>query len=339
MKTFNFFFVSMIISSLSFGQVDSYSEDFDSLSAGDYMGVVGAANGWTTWSGTTGTAEDVQVSDSMSNSGSNSIYFDGAPGGGAHDVLLDFGGEYNYGTFTVDLELYADSGFYWNLQGNTSPGITFPLQMYCLDDSLQINDAAFFYYYEDYMNYGEWAHFTMHMDLDSNVWTVLLNNDTLASFPNAMINQVASMDLYPLDAHHDFFIDDVMWTWDTTVVTPTSDTTQIIVGGDTAWVIDGDTFEMWDGGYVPYGVEELDNGAVSMYPNPANDVLTVSFGRKVTNLEVSLVDIQGKQVFANFKNVDGRNQSLDVTNIPSGVYIMKGSSKTFNFRKSVVIQH
>ena len=83
----------------------------------------------------------------------------------------------------------------------------------------------------------------------------------------------------------------------------------------------------------------MDNGAVSMYPNPANDVLTVSFGRKVTNLEVSLVDIQGKQVFANFKNVDGRNQSLDVTNIPSGVYIMKGSSKTFNFRKSVVIQH
>lgn len=336
MKKLNFFFVAMIISSLSFGQVDSYSDDFDSYNVGDYMGVVGTADGWTTWSGTTGGAEDVQVSDSMAMSGANSLEF---IGGGGQDVILDFGGEYNYGTFTFEMELYSDSGWYWNLQGNTSPGITFPLQMYCPDDSLQINDANFFYYDEDYAHFGEWAHILVHIDLDSNVWSVIIEGDTLASWPNQEINQVASCDFYPIDANDAFWVDDVMWSWDTTVVTPTSDTTTVTIDGVMVYVIDGDSFEVWDGNFVPYGLEELDNGSVSMYPNPANDVLTVSFGREVTNLEVALLDIKGRQVVANFKNVNGRNQTLDVSNIPSGVYVMKGQSKTFNFQKSVIIQH
>ena len=133
MKKFTLLAASLCAALVSFGQ---WSENFDSYNVGDYMGVVGAGSGWTTWSGTTGGAEDVQVSDGQAQSGNNSIFIDGAPGGGPQDVVLDFGGEYADGTFHLDMAIYADSGFYFNFQGNTAIGTSFPLQVYLLDDWL-----------------------------------------------------------------------------------------------------------------------------------------------------------------------------------------------------------
>ena len=55
-------------------QAQILSENFDALTVGDYMGV-SSPTYWTTWSGATGGAEDVQVTAAQASSGANSIYF------------------------------------------------------------------------------------------------------------------------------------------------------------------------------------------------------------------------------------------------------------------------
>ena len=51
----------------------SFSDDFETYTPGDYLAVV--SSDWTTWSGNSGGADDVQITDIDARSGVNSIYF------------------------------------------------------------------------------------------------------------------------------------------------------------------------------------------------------------------------------------------------------------------------
>ena len=73
---------------------------------------------WTTWSGEV--AEDVQITDNNSSSGSNSIYFSStSPNGGPADVVLPFDQVMNSGNFSLEANFYVEAGkgAYFNLQG------------------------------------------------------------------------------------------------------------------------------------------------------------------------------------------------------------------------------
>jgi len=264
MKKFTLLVISLCAGSISFGQ---WSENFDSYSAGDFIGVVGVANGWTTWSGSgAGTAEDVQVSNAESQSGNNSIYFEGAPGGGPHDVVLDFGDEYSTGQFHFDMAIYADSGFYFNFQGNSSIGTSFPLQVYLIDDSLNVDDGDALYARVAYPSVNQWATIGVDVDLDNNTWSITWDGMEVANFANSTINQVAAMDIYPLDGNHDFYIDDVNWSHipsqmvtfkvDMNYYTASSFTTPEVIGTFNGWCgacnvledLDGDG--VWEGTFL-----------------------------------------------------------------------------------------
>jgi len=102
---------------LSLNAQDTFSDDFEGFTVGDYISS-GSSN-WTTWSGTTGTAEDAQVTDDQAASGNNSIMFAGTPTGGPQDVILDFGGLKTSGQFNFSANFYmaANNGGYFNFQG------------------------------------------------------------------------------------------------------------------------------------------------------------------------------------------------------------------------------
>ena len=214
MRKFTLLVASGLISAMSFGQ-STWSDNFDSYTAGDYLGVAGADKGWTTWSGTTGGSEDVQVTSANSQSASNSVFFEGGIG---TDVVLDFGQEYNSGNLHLDLAINSDSGFYINLQGESTIGSVWAFQVYVIDDTVWVDDATALYYAAEFTEEGQWVDYAMDIDLDNNVWTCFWNGDTMASFANQSINQVASMNIYPLTAgsagaNHEAYIDDVNWSW------------------------------------------------------------------------------------------------------------------------------
>ena len=108
MKNYYTFILSALIAVNALAQ--DYSEDFDSFNVDDYIGVVGADNGWTTWNGSTGGASDAKITDVKANSGSNALYFSSTTdGGGPQDVILDFGGPYTMGTLTFEQKIYVES--------------------------------------------------------------------------------------------------------------------------------------------------------------------------------------------------------------------------------------
>ena len=101
----------------------SMSEDFEGWSVGSYMGTNSA--GWTTWSGSTGGAEDVQVTSAQSSNGTKSIYFSSTlADGGPQDVIVPFGGEHNTGDFNFSSNFYVENnkGAYFNFQAENTVG-------------------------------------------------------------------------------------------------------------------------------------------------------------------------------------------------------------------------
>ena len=192
----------------------SLSEDFEGWGAGTYMGTNSAD--WSTWSGATGGAEDVQVSTAQASSGSNSIYFSStALNGGPQDVIVDFGGEHNTGNFNFNSDFYVDNGqgAYFNFQANTTPGLiwSFNCQM---NDSGEItfDDGSTVWLTTTYPQ-ATWFNLEIDVDLNTNSWDILIDGSSVGTF-QAVEGQIATIDIFPVNSagsgngQSSFYMDD-----------------------------------------------------------------------------------------------------------------------------------
>ncbi len=75
-------------------------------------------------------------------------------------------------------------------------------------------------------------------------------------------------------------------------------------------------------GYMSIGMEEntLAND-LSIYPNPANDILTVSYNKQAKIESIEIIDLTGRLVMS--KLVDENRISLDVSALKAGVYLLR----------------
>ena len=65
-----------------------------------------------------------------------------------------------------------------------------------------------------------------------------------------------------------------------------------------------------------------EENAVSVFPNPATDNLTISFTTPANKANVKIVNVAG-QVVKEINNVSGNSVSLDFVDFPSGVYFVE----------------
>ena len=185
-------------------QAQIMSENFDALSVGDYTGVVSPTY-WTTWSGATGGAEDVQVTNAESNSVSNSIYFSStAANGGPQDVVIDLGTQYTDGVFTFENAFYVEAGkgAYYNIQGTPIIGTTWAMNVNMSGGTIDIDGNAFGTYTDD-----TWFKLKIDVNLSLNIWQASVDGVLIGSWANG-VNTVASIDIFPLQGHG-FYVDDV----------------------------------------------------------------------------------------------------------------------------------
>lgn len=193
----------------------TFSDDFESYSAGQYIGVVNST--WTTWSGSVGGTEDVQVVTNNANSGSNSIYFSSTSStGGPQDVILPFGGELNTGVFNIKASFNVQSGkgAYFNFQGESTIGNVWAIdcqmdetgKMVFRGDGNQLLATSF--------SHNTWFELELNADLNTNSWEVFIDGNSVGTFQNYMY-QIASMDIFPVNASNNqsgFWMDDVEYT-------------------------------------------------------------------------------------------------------------------------------
>lgn len=197
----------------------SMFEDFESYSVGDYMGVASAA--WTTWSGSTGGAEDVKVTNTMASSGTQSIYFSStSPSGGPQDVVVPFGGAYNTGQFFFETDLYVESGkgAYFNFQAETVIGSVWAFNMQCVQDgNVYFDDGTSLWLQTTYPS-DTWFTLTIDINLNTNDWEILIDGVSQGVYQNE-VNQIASLDLYPVNGNwggndiSGFYCDDVEYLY------------------------------------------------------------------------------------------------------------------------------
>ena len=74
----------------------------------------------------------------------------------------------------------------------------------------------------------------------------------------------------------------------------------------------------------PSNVELSDVVNVSVYPNPASNILTVT---NANNTEISILNILGKEVAK--VNNSSANQKINISHLPSGTYFVRVDSKVF----------
>lgn len=189
----------------------SFTDDFESYNVGDYVG--SKSSDWTTWSGTTGGAEDAKVVDDTAASGNNSIYFKGTANGGPQDVVLLFHGLYETGMFEYSMKLFVPSGKggYFNFQGDQTIGNIWSVDCNIntdgsMDFSVPASGAGGSVQYTQ----DNWFELKVTADMNTNIWKVFIDGNQELEFQN-VTNKVASIDLFPIDASSEFWVDDVSY--------------------------------------------------------------------------------------------------------------------------------
>lgn len=62
------------------------------------------------------------------------------------------------------------------------------------------------------------------------------------------------------------------------------------------------------------------NTAFQMYPNPANSTLQVVLPNVESTTQIQIQDLQGKTMFS--KQIDD-SQTLDISRLPAGMYLIR----------------
>lgn len=215
----------------------TFNDNFESYTLGAYIGQSSPV--WTTWSGTEGGAEDAQAVNTRASSGAQSAYWvSNSPGGGPQDVILPFGGQYNTGTFHFQMDMYVTSGkgAYWNFQANSTPGQQWALECYMNQNGiLTLSNTSGTYVTTNYPT-GQWFELYIDINLNTNVWTLTIDNVVLGTFANP-VNQVASMDIYAANPtsgggndQAEFWIDNIQYIY-TAYTLPTLNAAVVNAGG------------------------------------------------------------------------------------------------------------
>ena len=83
-------------------------------------------------------------------------------------------------------------------------------------------------------------------------------------------------------------------------------------------------------------VDELSNDAISLYPNPANDEVSVNFNDGVI-ISYSVVDLQGREV-ANSSNVNAKSLTMNVANFNAGSYIVVVETSKGTAQQKLIVE-
>jgi hypothetical protein len=84
----------------------------------------------------------------------------------------------------------------------------------------------------------------------------------------------------------------------------------------------------------------LDQIGLSLFPNPSSDMVVIqSYSPVVSDLEINLLDINGKLILKDFLKQGSTMCYLNLETVYSGIYFVKISDNKASITKKVVISH
>jgi len=104
-------------------------------------------------------------------------------------------------------------------------------------------------------------------------------------------------------------------------------------------------FEGWAVNYntIPVGVKDVneDIHSVKVYPNPANDLLNISFiPKSETDVQVQLQNIEGKIMYSqDIQNIKNKLlHTIDISQMAAGIYVVILNSDKAIIREKVIVK-
>lgn len=77
--------------------------------------------------------------------------------------------------------------------------------------------------------------------------------------------------------------------------------------------------------------------SIQLYPNPANDIVQLNFDKSINQIEYNLISISGG--FINNGLITQYNTTIDISQIPNGIYLLQLNSNGSIKHKKLIVQH
>ena len=269
-----------------------FEDNFDSYAAD--LGVAEQSLVWDTWDGSAGA--DGAVSDAFAFSGANSAKIEGL----ATDLVLPIG-PYSAGKYDLKFKmLLTDAGGYFNLLHEwtaTAANYEWGCDVFFATDGTVTWVTGGAQGGDTSVALNEWFDVQVTADLDMDLGYIYINgvmvNNWQWSLDNA--NGAAGQNIL---AAADFF--------------GTND-----AQGDGLYYIDDVQLIESTGVYT----EEVNAANFSMWPNPANNVLTIALPSSSQFANVQIFDAQGRMAANTL--VTANMQNIDVTAFEAGLYTVR----------------
>lgn len=294
-------------------QTETFFDDFEGYVNGDLIGLI--SDDWSTWTGVT--SEDAPVSNAYAFSGTNSLEIEN-DGANPADIVLPLG-DLTSGKHDISWKMYIPNGQggYFNL-----------LHDWGLDGSYEWAIDVFFSSTGDITwtaggvdGGGEtftpdsWFDVKVAADLDNDMgylyfdgvlvleWQWSLNNAN----GGAGLNQLSAVDFFGTE--------------------PTG-------SGTALYYVDDVKVEDSTG----LSVEESTQAeALSFFPNPADDNVQLSWSGNTAFLNVEIVNLTG-QIVRQVRLTSGENQTINVSDLPAGVYLARSTENGLRQTQRLVIR-
>ena len=85
--------------------------------------------------------------------------------------------------------------------------------------------------------------------------------------------------------------------------------------------------------------DDFDISKISVYPNPASDILNISLGKNIDNIRsITLYDLNGKLITQVNEDDNEHNAKLNVSSLNSGIYVLKVETDNNQYNQKVIIE-
>lgn len=293
------YLLALIAFGCYFNATAQFTDDAESYTIGN-MGFQNV-DVWGVWSGSPNDAEDIDIVDVFSNSGTQSLYVDDS---NVMDALMLFGNK-TTGTWVVQWQMYIPAGKtgYFNIQGETngegagtgadgnlgifnSPNLVF-------NNTESINGApglggAYPTTTDDNPTYSwsypedTWFPITIVFDLGNLTWQMNVNGTDIDPQPFNDDSVLGAIDFFSLNSNNEYYIDDIIFAEDS------------------------------------LGAEDFNEDEFSVYPNPVINKLNINSTSIVD--AVAVYDILGKAVINTTPGI--ASPTIDMSGLNSGVYLV-----------------
>ncbi len=306
--------LSSFIPMMVFSQTTIIDENFDSYTAGNYIG--NESSNFNTWSNAPGTAEDALITDTISSSPSNSVHIAG--NAGPTDVILAFPNTYTSGKYEFSMKFLVSvgKGGYFNIQESTTAGVAWKLDLFFSSlGGVEILGGST----PGTATYtpGAWTDIKVIIDLDTDKGDVYINNNLEHTYTFSTgtdgagssaafggINFFAYGGTSSAIEDAEYYFDDVMLV----------DVTGV-------------------------GVEETKAMELALFPNPSNGSFSAIFNNIETDYyDVQLIDVSGKVVFNNNTFITDQSTFDYQFDLPAGIYTLSVNNNNKSILKRIIIQ-